>query len=81
VTYNPYSVDDIVAAVRLGNLTYAAGEDALLRLGVQNPPVFLPVQFKPHPVRVARSALLPAPRVDQFGRGDATFVDGWRQVR
>lgn len=81
MTYNPYSVDDIVSAVRQGNLPYVAGEDALLRLGVQNPGVFLPIEFKPHPVRVARSVLLPADRTDQFGRGDVTYVDGWRQVR
>ena len=75
---NPYSVDDICSAVLLGNLTYGDGADALVRLGVQNP-----VRLLPNPVRVARSPLLPRtePRVDQWGRGDMTFVDGWRPVR
>lgn len=68
---SPYSVDDIVSAVRLGHLTPADGEAALYRLGVSNPGRLLP-----NPVRVTPSPLLP-PRVDQWGRGAQTFVDQW----
>lgn len=67
---SPYSVDDIISAVRQGNLKYPDGVKALLRLGVQNPGRLLG-----HPVHVAPSPILSA-RVDQFGRGE-TFVDQW----
>lgn len=69
---SPYSADDIISAVRQGNLKYPDGVKALEDLGVQNPQRLLG-----HPVHVAPSPTLPA-RVDQFGRGaDVTFVDQW----
>jgi hypothetical protein len=77
MTFDPYSVDDICAAVLRGELGYQDGAAALDRLGVANPAVLLPAPFKPHvvhPVYVARSPLLP--RTDQWGRGQ-TFVDQW----